>query len=107
MAKIIEKRNFRVIVEPKSLGDFGGIRISDSFFYKTQQEKENAYIRRCEEIKEQIKRHVDGVGHVEIDFDAEEKCSHCGYGWEVDESGLPQCCEKAQNEFEKPTTQIL
>ncbi len=28
-------------------------------------------------------------------------CTHCGYEWEEDESGLPLCCDKAQVEYEE------
>lgn len=30
MAKIIEKSNYKVVIEPKRLGDYGAIRVSDS-----------------------------------------------------------------------------
>lgn len=100
MSRIIEKSNYRVIIEPKGLGDYGSIRVSDSMFHKTQQDKEKAYECRCKEIIEQVKRHVDEVGYVHIDYDAEEKCSHCGYTWEVSEDGVPLCCDEAVKEFE-------
>lgn len=100
MAKIKEKSNFRVIVEPKGLGDYGGIRVSDSMFHKTQQDREKAYERRCKEIIDQIKRHVDEVGRMEIDYDTEETCSHCKLTWELDENGVPVCCDKAIEEHE-------
>ena len=29
----------------------------------------------------------------------EEKCEHCRYIWDVDADGVPQCCNKAQEEF--------
>jgi hypothetical protein len=32
--------------------------------------------------------------------DYEDRCSHCGYDWEVDAEGCPECCEPAQEEWE-------
>jgi len=49
----------------------------------------------CDEMVEQIKRHVDGVGSVEIVCD--EVCSHCGSRWEDN----PECCNAAIEESEK------
>lgn len=98
--KIIRKSNFRVIVEPKGLGDFGSIRVSDNFWGNKPEQIEKDYIARCEEIKDQIKRHVDNVRSVEIDYDTQEICSHCGYEWELDEDGVPTCCNKAIEELE-------
>lgn len=100
--KIIKKSNFRVVVEPRALGNFGAtIRVSDSFFHKTPESIEKGYMDRCREIADQIKRHVDETGSVDIEFDTTAICSHCGHEWEVDETGLPQCCQKAQSEFEE------
>lgn len=107
MSKIIEKSNFRVVVEPKGLGDYGSIRVSDSMFYKTQQDREKEYSRRCNDIADEIKRHIDNVGYVNVEFDKEEKCSFCGYGWEVDEETKePLCCQKAIDEFNQTKTQL-
>jgi hypothetical protein len=99
MAKVIKKSNFRVVVEPKRLGDYGGIRTSDSFLRKPDQ-IEKDYQRRCDEIAEEIKRHVDNVGSVEVNYDTEEVCGHCQREWEVDDEGCPTCCDKAIQEFE-------
>jgi hypothetical protein len=94
MPKIIRKSNFRVLVEPKRLGDYGSIRTSDSFLRKPEQ-IEKDYQRRCDDIVDQIKRHVDEVGDVSVDFDTESVCSHCGREWEEDENGEPVCCDSA------------
>lgn len=114
MAKIIRKSNFRVVVEPKGLGDYGGIRVSDSFFGRSTEEIEKEYLQRCNEIEEEIKRHVDNVGYISVEYDTEERCSHCGYRWEVSEDdndsdfpkGTPMCCQKAIDEYneQKSTT---
>jgi hypothetical protein len=104
--KIIKKSNFRVVVEPRRLGDYGNIKISDNALY-TEQRAEKEYQRRCDEIVEQIKRHVDDVASAEVDYDAEAVCSHCGRAWEQDETGKPQCCTKAEKEFEESKTQVV
>lgn len=87
MSKIIKKSNYRVVVEPKT--HIYGIALS-----------EDAVKGDCREIVDQIKRHVDDVCRVDIEFDTEAVCSHCGYGWELDEeTGAPVCCNKAVDEF--------
>lgn len=101
MAKIIRKSNFRVVVEPKRLGDFGMIKISDDHFGQTPDRIEKDYMARCKEIVDQIKRHVDEVDRIDIDFDTEEFCSHCNYGWELDENDVPLCCDEAIAEHEQ------
>jgi hypothetical protein len=105
MSKIIEKSNFRVVVEPKGLGDYGGIRVSDSMFHKTKEAIEKGYFERCQEIVDDIKRHVDNAGYVNIEYDTEVKCSYCGYGWEIDPAtNEPDCCQKAIDEFNNEKT---
>ena len=55
-----------------------------------------------EDIAKQVDRHCDGEGKARVEFDIEYSCSHCGYDWDEDENGMPQCCEEAQKEFEGP-----
>lgn len=100
MAKVIKKSNFRIIVEPKRLGDYGSIRTSDSFLRKPEQ-IEKDYQRRCDDMVDQIKRHVDEVGDAYVDFDTESVCGHCGREWEIDETGEPVCCEDAIAEYKQ------
>lgn len=84
---------------------------------------------RCDEIRKQILRHVDGLavsasgrtdhGAVRIEYDTREECSFCEAAWEVvtaeqltdlrenhpdwilpgDAPGLPACCDQAQDEW--------
>lgn len=82
MAKITKRTNFRVVVEPETR--IYGIRL-------------DRVERECENIVDQIKRHVDGVHSAYVEHDTEVVCSHCGYEWE-EEDGIPQCCTKAQVE---------
>jgi hypothetical protein len=88
MSKEITINNYRVVVEPVT--HVYGIKLSA-----------DTIKRDCQEIANQIKRHVDNIEHISVEFDTKITCSHCGYEWEVDETGLPQCCTKAQVEFEQ------
>jgi len=96
------RENFRIIVEPRSLGDYGYVRTSDRLFYPDEEKRAKEYRNRCEDIEEQIKRHVDNVEYVRIECDEKVVCTYCGWGWEIDlETGQPSCCEEAIAEFEK------
>ncbi|WP_336214725.1 hypothetical protein [Nonomuraea sp. LPB2021202275-12-8] len=61
-----------------------------------------------------IRRHVDNVAQVKVEFDTRSVCSFCGYDWEevtaADLSshpddyeghvlGEPMCCDQAATEF--------
>jgi|GEM_PF-1902643 len=84
--KKTKRFNYRVVVEPAIY----------PFFSDTEQ-----HIKAiCERIKEEIKRHVDNVSNVYINWDTQAYCEHCGHGWEEDENGCPLCCDKAQEEWE-------
>ncbi|MHA1916271.1 MAG: hypothetical protein ACW97V_18120 [Promethearchaeota archaeon] len=72
--------------------------MSDSWLYPEQKDREKEYENRCNEIIEQVKRHVDNIGAVHIDFDSEYSCEYCGSTWEEDENGMPMCCDEAQIE---------
>lgn len=50
----------------------------------------------CEQIKDQVNRHVDGVGDVIIESDVVDECEHCGYAWEDN----PECCNAAIEEWD-------
>jgi len=98
------RENFRIIIEPRALGDYGYVHTSDRLFYPDEEKRAKAYQDRCEDIEEQIKRHVDDVGYVRIECDKKVVCTYCGWGWEIDEgTGQPFCCDEAiaEAEFEK------
>lgn len=104
--KITTKTNFRVIVEPRRLGDFGSVRVPDNFGGLSPARIEKDYQSRCEEIVADIRRHVDNVDGCSIECDTEEVCSHCGLQWEelpeADDygpKGAPLCCSRAAEEF--------
>lgn len=73
----------------------------------TDQQRENEYEAACAELATQIRRHVDGVGHVRVMWDSKVECSHCGSNWEESEDdndpdwpkGMPLCCNLAIEEF--------
>ena len=95
--KVTREGNFRVIVTPRSPGDYGFAHISG------QKWDEGEERRACEEVADQIRRHVDGLPSasfnrsrgVDVECDTVEVCSFCGYEWELDENGVPACCDKA------------
>ncbi len=55
--------------------------------------------RHAEDIKDQIKRHVDGLGYVAVEFDIEETCEFCGGIWDqpTDVHNGGCCDEDAEN----------
>lgn len=57
---------------------------------------------RAESLIEEVKRHVsyhENYSGVSFRYDnLRDVCSHCGYDWELDENGLPACCQKAIDE---------
>jgi hypothetical protein len=102
------KSNFRVVVGPRRLGDYGFCSMSDRLIHGDDVEKINSlYKERCEEIVDQIRRHVDNVGDASVEYDTNVVCSHCGRDW--DESpddtdpyfpkGSPYCCDAAITEW--------
>lgn len=103
MSKVIKKSNFRVIIEPRRLGDYGSVRTSDSFM-RNESQIEKDYQRRCDEMVDQIKRHVDNVDNAYVDWDAEITCSHCGSDWIG--AGGPNCCEEAIAEYNQSKESI-
>ena len=57
---------------------------------------------RAESLIEEVKRHVsyhENYSGVSFRYDnLRDACSHCGCDWELDEEGLPVCCQKAIDE---------
>lgn len=100
MAKTLSRKtNFRVVVEPRGLGDLGVIRTSAEFFYGSGPEAQARIERdmeaRCDEIAADIKRHADNVGSVSVEFDQEHVCEYCGSTWtEASETYNGGCCSK-------------
>lgn len=93
------QENFRLVVYPRQMTDFGFVKTSRSMFYssdaKGQKRWEEEMQERCEGIAAEIKRHVDNVGAVGIEWDEQEICEHCGAQWteqSADYNG--GCCTK-------------
>lgn len=111
--KTRKQSNFRVVVEPRRLGDYGFCSMSDRLIHGDDEKKINSlYKDRCEEIVDQIKRHVDNVKYASVECDTTEICSHCGRDWDESQNdtdpdfpkGCPYCCEAAIEEWEKSLT---
>jgi hypothetical protein len=93
--------NYRVIIYPRSIGDFGWASISPQAIEPNYIKRQEMYKDKCEEIIDDVKRHVNNVGSVNIEYDSREICEFCKSDWEQDEvTGEPQCCVKAVKEFE-------
>ena len=98
--KLKHRDDFRVIVTPRSLGDYGGVITSDNLG-RSPDRVEIEYQDRCEEIERALKGTFN-VGHVQIVCDTTYTCSHCKFTWEVDEETKePLCCDKAIGEWKK------
>jgi len=65
-------RYYRVVVEPKSLGDFKVAKVPDTVVCEDEEERKRRYYEICEEIVEQIKRHIDNIGEVYIEEISDE-----------------------------------
>ena len=110
MAKItpVKKHsNFRVVIEPRGLGNYGFASFSPRLIYgdgpEAEKRMEEELRDECQGIVDDVKRHVDNVGYVSMEYDTEEMCPFCGWNWEsaCDENGAPECCQKAIDEYEK------
>lgn len=99
------KSNFRVVIEPRSLTDFGFMRTSTNFLYgsdaKGRQSWEDDMYQRCEEIANDVRRHADNVGYVSVEFDQEPVCEHCGHQWTEESADYNGgCCSKDEAAYE-------
>jgi len=92
MGKKTVRDNFLVEVEPRGPGDYGCCSISG----KQRTEAESEAI--CQEIAEDIRRHVDNLPSwrgrgVTVTWDSHEVCEHCGAPWtEGDAPHNGGCC---------------
>lgn len=98
MKKTGIKDNFQVVVTPRDLGNFPGLSVGVGFLYghgpEAQAQIEHDRQERCDEIAASIKRHTNDVSHVEVIFDQQHVCSHCGADWtEASDSYNGGCCE--------------
>ena len=88
-----EYSNFRVIVYLPAAYNYQG-RKEDYILADGQ--------KACEEVRSQIKRHVDNVQFTEAHWETHATCSYCGLTPDCNETtGMPQCCDKAQTIYDK------
>lgn len=86
------RENYRVEVTP------------DLWGYNKTEDQAKAV---CGEIAVSIRRHVDNVDSVAVNWDTRTVCSHCGRDWEEYEDGCPCCCDEAQDEWAKARGEAL
>lgn len=86
MAKTLApKENYRVVVEPRWIGIAGWDE------------------ETCNTIAEQIRRHVDDVDSIRIEFDQKSICEHCGWRWtEESDSYNGGCCDEDEKNNPEP-----
>jgi hypothetical protein len=90
--------NYRVVIEPRRLGDFGCLSTSDSFGGRSQERIRKEYKERCEEIVAQVTRHVDNVNRTYVESETVAVCEYCGYAWtEDDDKYNGGCCAKDED----------
>lgn len=58
---------WQVVITPKSLGNFGAVRMSDYAVEPDAAKRAERYRRICEEIAREVKRHVDDVEDVSVE----------------------------------------
>lgn len=104
----IEVRVKDAVIEPQPLGDFGWVKIPNSW---ASSDIQGDYEERCKEIVSAVRARFPGV-RAETLFDVTETCSLCNLVWDVwtaeaaerwpdDDApvGLPLCCDEAQAEW--------
>lgn len=100
MGKTLGSReNFRIVVEPRSMTDFGFVSVGRGLVYGRDKEAQRRWERdmeeRCNELIADIKRHVDNLGGVWMECDQEHVCEHCGATWtESSKTYNGGCCDK-------------
>lgn len=86
---------YHVVVDPRSLGDFGGVRLSEWAIEPSEKRRLNRYQGRCEEMVEQIRRHVDNVRDARVVEETEAFCAYCGSEWtEAGDAYNGGCCDE-------------
>lgn len=97
MGKTTKQENYRVVIEPRRLGDFGFASVGDWMVSSDEAELQRLYKERCEEIVRDVRRHVENVGSASVESDTVATCEHCGYRWgEESPDYNGGCCDKDQ-----------
>jgi hypothetical protein len=104
MSKKTKITAYYVRIDPRNLGDFGSVRMSDSSIESDNDKRIRMYKDICEEILSDVKRHVDQVGRVYVEAESEPVCEHCGYAWtEKSSTYNGGCCDKDEQANPSPT----
>ena len=86
----VSYENHRVTVYPESP------------WIATNEETRLRHLRElCADIAKEVRRHIDHVGVVLVEFDTVKTCEHCGSAWTEDSAEYNGgCCDK--DEAAKP-----
>lgn len=100
-SKLGPKDDFRIVVYPRSMTDFGSMSCGRGFVYgfddAAQARWERDMTERCNELIADMKRHVDNFGSASVEFTQERVCEHCGSRWtESSDQYNGGCCEADQ-----------
>ena len=99
LSKQRKMENWRVVIEPRSLGNLGFASMSDQVIEPDEMKRNHRYRDACDSLVREVKRHIDGVESVYVDCDTNHTCDHCGYCWSGKNSDYNGgCCEKDQEE---------
>lgn len=85
----------RILVETVVMADLeGGL-----CYPRTEEARAKQLESLASNFNEFVKDHrsMDWIS-LSVERKYEEQCSHCGYSWEVDDEGVPLCCEEAVEE---------
>lgn len=97
----LKNENYRVMIEPRCLGDLGSVILGDHYMCKDEADRQRQYRERCEQIANEVMRHVADVGSVCVDCDRVAVCEHCGSPWtEDDDQYNGGCCAKDQEVYD-------
>ena len=97
----LKNENYRVMIEPRRLGDLGSVSLGDHYMCKDEADRQRQYRERCEQIVSEVKRHVAEVGYVSVVFDTVHVCEYCGSQWtEDDDKYNGGCCAKDQEAYD-------
>ena len=68
---------------------------------KTEVQREAAYVAAAEQVAGEIRRHVDDLRSVNVEWTLVTSCSFCGYEFDASEKDgdEPACCDEAIAEF--------
>ncbi len=86
MSALTRRENIRVIVEPDLRYAQGAALPLDKW--------ERIALEACSEIMDNVKRHVDDVGSVHVDYERKTYCEYCGALWTEDSRNYNGgCCQ--------------